>query len=219
MSVPIVIFAYNRPSHFKRVMIALQNNNVKNKIFLFLDGPKNKNDKILQKDILGSITKVGKYVRKFKLDELTQLINVLKGDISLVGPRPNVKSETDLYTDQELKLLSVKPGITDISSIVFSDEGEILKWHKDPDLAYNQLIRPWKSRLSLFYIQKRDIKMDILLILVTVLSIFSRKKSLKLLNQILKLYNAPIEILNISKRNTKLVPTPPPGSTEIVLKR
>ena len=104
----------------------------------------------------------------------------------MVGPRPNVKSETDLYTDQELKLLTVKPGITDISSIVFSDEGEILKWHKDPDLAYNQLIRPWKSRLSLFYIQKRDMKMDILLILVTILSIFSRKKSLKLLNIILK---------------------------------
>ena len=164
------------------------------------------------------ITKVGKYVRKFKLDELTQLINVLKGDISLVGPRPNVKSETDLYTDQELKLLTVKPGITDISSIVFSDEGEILKWHKDPDLAYNQLIVLGKVD-CLFYIQKRDIKMDILLILVTVLSIFSRKKSLKLLNQILKLYNAPIEIINISKRNTKLVPTPPPGSDQIVLKR
>ncbi len=165
------------------------------------------------------ITKVGKYVRKFKLDELTQLINVLKGDISLVGPRPNVKSETDLYTDQELKLLTVKPGITDISSIVFSDEGEILKWHKDPDLAYNQLIRPWKSRLSLFYIQRRGMKMDILLILATILSIFSRKKSLKLLNIILKSYNAPIEIINISKRNTKLVPTPPPGSDQIVLKR
>ena len=59
--IPIVIFAYNRPSHFKRVMIALQNNKIKNKIYLFLDGPKNNNDKILQKDILGSITKVGKF--------------------------------------------------------------------------------------------------------------------------------------------------------------
>ena len=136
----------------------------------------------------------------------------------MVGPRPNVKSETDLYTDQELKLLTVKPGITDISSIVFSDEGEILKWHKDPDLAYNQLYVRGKVDY-LFFIFKGGMKMDILLILVTVLSIFSRKKSLKLLNQILKLYNAPIEILNISKRNTKLVPTPPPGSTEIVLKR
>ena len=59
--IPIVIFAYNRPSHFKRVMIALQNNKIKNKIYLFLDGPKNNNDKILQRDILGSITKVGKF--------------------------------------------------------------------------------------------------------------------------------------------------------------
>ena len=72
MSVPIVIFAYNRPSHFKRVMIALQNNNVKNKIFLFLDGPKNKSDKILQKDILGSIAKVGKY-NKFRENQFRVL--------------------------------------------------------------------------------------------------------------------------------------------------
>ena len=68
MSLPIAIFAYNRPSHFKRVMISLQNNNVKNKIYLFLDGPKNQSDKILQEDILGSIKRIGKYnkFRKFR---------------------------------------------------------------------------------------------------------------------------------------------------------
>ena len=71
------------------------------------------------------ITKLGHFIRRFKLDELTQLWNVLIGDMSLVGPRPNVKRETDLYTSVEKKLLFVKPGITDISSIVFSDEGEI----------------------------------------------------------------------------------------------
>ena len=94
------------------------------------------------------ITRVGHLIRKFKLDELTQLLNVLKGDMSLVGPRPNVQRETDLYTDSENKLLSVRPGITDFSSIVFSDEGDILEGQEDPDIAYNQLIRPGKSRLA-----------------------------------------------------------------------
>ena len=73
------------------------------------------------------ITPIGKKIRKYKLDELTQLWNVLVGDMSLVGPRPNVKPEVDLYTAIEKNLLSVKPGITDFSSIVFSDEGKILE--------------------------------------------------------------------------------------------
>ena len=102
------------------------------------------------------ITHIGYFIRKFKLDELSQLVNVCLGQMSLVGPRPNVKSETDEYTNIEKKLLSVKPGITDFSSIVFSDEGEILKESDDPDLDYNQLIRPWKSRLGIFYIENRS---------------------------------------------------------------
>ena len=86
------------------------------------------------------ITPIGLKVRKYKLDELTQLWNVLKGDMSLVGPRPNVKRDVDLYSNVEMQILLVKPGITDFSSIIFSDEGEILKDSKDPDLMYNQLI-------------------------------------------------------------------------------
>ena len=82
------------------------------------------------------ITFVGHLLRRYKLDELTQLWNVLKGDMSLVGPRPNVKRETDLYTLEERKLLIVRPGITDFASIVFYDEGEVLKDTKDPDIAY-----------------------------------------------------------------------------------
>ena len=96
------------------------------------------------------ITKIGKIIRKLKLDELSQLFNVFIGEMSLVGPRPNVKRETDLYTKVEKNLLSVKPGITDFASIIFSDESEILKNVDDPDISYNQLIRPWKSRLGLF---------------------------------------------------------------------
>ena len=99
------------------------------------------------------ITKVGHYIRRYKLDELTQLWNVLVGDMSLVGPRPQIQRATLFYTTVESNLLSIRPGITDFSSIVFADEGDILKQHADPDLAYEQLIRPWKSRLSLFYVQ------------------------------------------------------------------
>ena len=101
------------------------------------------------------ITPIGHIIRKFKLDELTQLWNVFKGDMSLVGPRPNVKAETELYTIDEKILLSVRPGITDLSSIIFSDEGDILENKENPDLAYNQLIRPWKSRLGLIYIKNQ----------------------------------------------------------------
>ncbi len=71
-----------------------------------------------------------------------------EGDMALVGPRPNVPSGVALFTAEEQRLLSVQPGVTDLSSIVFSDEGEILKDASDPDLTYNQLIRPWKSRLG-----------------------------------------------------------------------
>ena len=99
------------------------------------------------------ITPIGHFIRRYKLDELTQLWNVLIGNMSLVGPRPNVKNETDLYTKVEKNLLLVRPGMTDFSSIVFSDEGEILEDKEDPDLAYNQLIRPWKSRLGIIYIE------------------------------------------------------------------
>ena len=132
------------------------------------------------------ITGVGRFIRKYKLDELSQLWNVLIGDMSLVGPRPNVKRETDLYTIEEKKLLTVRPGITDFSSIVFSDEGEILKDQQDPDIAYNQLIRPGKSMLGLFYIEKRNFIIDIKLIYLTVIAIISKEKALNSLVVILK---------------------------------
>jgi len=121
------------------------------------------------------ITRIGRLIRALKLDEVTQLWNVLKGDMSLVGPRPNImRGGVELYTDEEMHLLSVRPGITDYSSIVFSDEGAILASAENPDLAYNQLIRPWKSRLSLHYIQHQSFWLDIKLVLITILAIISR---------------------------------------------
>jgi len=165
------------------------------------------------------ITPVGHFIRSYKLDELTQLWNVLKGDMSLVGPRPNVKRETDLYTSQEKSLLSVKPGITDFASIVFSDEGEILADKADPDIAYNQLIRPGKSRLGLFYIEHKNILVDLLLIAFTALAIISKQRSLRAVNALLKLLKAPGDLSVLAAREKPLTPQPPPGANEIVQSR
>lgn len=165
------------------------------------------------------ITAVGQFIRRYKLDELTQLWNVLKGDMSLVGPRPNVKRETDLYTPVERKLLSVKPGITDISSIVFSDEGDILKDQVDPDIAYNQLIRPGKSLLGLIYIENQSFWLDVKLCFLTVIAIFSREKALAGIQKILIIINVPDDILLLAQRRQALVPRPPPGGDRIVTSR
>ena len=165
------------------------------------------------------ITSAGKFIRKYKLDELSQLWNVLIGDMSLVGPRPNVKNETDLYTPKEKKLLSVKPGITDFSSIVFADESKIINNFIDPDLAYNQLIRPGKSRLGLLYIKKRNFLVDLLLILITLVNMISRKSALFFNVLLLKNIGAPKYLIQIAERKSKLKPTPPPGAKEIVKNR
>ena len=165
------------------------------------------------------ITGVGSFIRKYKLDELSQLWNVLIGDMSLVGPRPNVKRETDLYTIEEKKLLTVRPGITDFSSIVFSDEGEILKDQQDPDIAYNQLIRPGKSMLGLLYIEKRNFIIDIKLIYLTVIAIISKEKALNSLVGILKKLGTTDLLIQIASRKRQLVPMPPPGAKNIVTNR
>jgi lipopolysaccharide/colanic/teichoic acid biosynthesis glycosyltransferase len=165
------------------------------------------------------ITAVGQFIRRYKLDELTQLWNVLKGDMSLVGPRPNVKRETDLYTPVERKLLDVKPGITDISSVVFSDEGDILKDQPDPDIAYNQLIRPGKSMLGLLYIENQSLWLDIRLCVLTVVSILSREKALDGVQKILISINAPKDVLQLAQRKQPLMPLPPPGGDRIVTSR
>jgi len=156
------------------------------------------------------ITPIGHFVRRYKLDELVQLWNVLKGDMSLVGPRPNVKSGTDVYTAFEKGLLSVRPGITDFASIVFSDEGEILRPYADADSAYDQLIRPWKSRLGVFYIEKQSILLDFKLIWLTLVAIVSRPAALSLIVGLLQSYGAPLDLVRVSARKEQLVATSPP---------
>ena len=184
---------------------------------MVVDADKSGVDSTSSNDI--RITPIGHKIRRYKLDELIQLWNVLIGDMSLVGPRPNVKSETDLYTDVENGLLLVRPGITDFSSIVFSDEGEILEGKDDPDLAYNQLIRPWKSRLGLVYIENQSFLLDIQLIIYTVVAIISKKKALNWVANQLKKINVDSDVVNISKREVELYPFPPPGSDQVVSSR
>ena len=165
------------------------------------------------------ITRVGHFVRRYKLDELTQLWNVLIGDMSLVGPRPNVKRETDLYTMEERQLLSVKPGITDYASVVFADEGEILKNEDDPDIAYHQLIRPGKSKLGIFYVETRSLLTDMALIFATLVSLFDRSLALRIIGVSLKRNGADMALIQIAKREHELVPEAPPGSTCVVTSR
>lgn len=165
------------------------------------------------------ITAVGRMIRKYKLDEFSQLWNVLLGQMSLVGPRPNVRRDVDLYTDEERKLLNVRPGITDFSSIVFSDEGDVLAGSEDPDLLYNQIIRPWKSRLSLFYVKHNCLMLDLKLIFLTIITILSREKALKGVQVILTDLGADKQVIDVASRENELRPYPPPGSSEIVTSR
>lgn len=162
------------------------------------------------------ITPVGHFVRAYKLDELIQLWNVLKGDMSLVGPRPQVLADAELYTEAEKRMLSVRPGVTDPASIVFSDEGDILKGSAGPDLLYNQIIRPWKSRLALAYIDHRTFCIDLWLIFLTVGAIASRPVALRALGSLLRRWQVDPLVIRMAARQEPLMPYPPPGASEVV---
>ena len=182
-----------------------------------VDADKNKVDSTGEDD--KRITPIGRFIRKFKLDELTQLWNVLFGSMSMVGPRPNVQREVNLYTPVESQLLSVKPGITDFASIVFSDEAIILKDATDPDIAYNQLIRPGKNLLGLFYVQHHSFWVDFRLCYLTALAIVKRPWALRGVQHMLKSLSAPDDLLAIASRVDPLEPRPPPGSDQLVTSR
>lgn len=119
------------------------------------------------------ITKVGYTLRKYKLDELPQLFNVLLGDMSLVGPRPEVRKYVSLYTPEQLKVLSVRPGITDVASIQFINENELLAKADNPEEYYINYIMPQKLALNLEYINSNLLLKDVNLILKTLFKIFS----------------------------------------------
>lgn len=162
------------------------------------------------------ITPIGRLLRRSKLDELPQLWNVLIGDMSFVGPRPQVPADAALYTKAEQAMLTARPGITDLASIVFADEGEILAGSRDPDLLYNQTIRPWKSRLALLYVDRQSLPLDLRILLLTASALASRRRALdRMQNLLLHLDADPLVILMAARRQP-LLAYPPPGSDEIV---
>ena len=118
------------------------------------------------------ITRAGYYIRKYKLDELPQLINVLAGDMSLVGPRPEVRKYVDLYTPEQRKVLSVRPGITDYASIEYIDENRLLAQSADPDKTYVEEIVPAKIALNMRYINHQTIGEYFKIIFLTIWKIF-----------------------------------------------
>ncbi|MGH7199281.1 MAG: sugar transferase [Planctomycetaceae bacterium] len=128
------------------------------------------------------ITRVGRWLRRAKLDELPQVFNVLLGQMSFVGPRPQVRWAVDLYSDEERRLLSVRPGITDYASLRFRNEAEILQGADDPDEAYLRLIAPEKIRLGLCYVDHHTLGTDLKIIAVTVLSVAFDINGLRWLN-------------------------------------
>lgn len=114
------------------------------------------------------ITSVGCWLRKYKLDELPQLINILLGEMSVVGPRPEVRKYVDLYSEKQLKVLVVQPGLTDYASLAFVDENKILSSYADPEKAYIEKIMPEKLELNLKYIEESGFLTDLKIIFKTI---------------------------------------------------
>jgi lipopolysaccharide/colanic/teichoic acid biosynthesis glycosyltransferase len=167
------------------------------------------------------ITRIGKWLRACKLDELPQLWNVLVGEMSLVGPRPQVPSDARLYTAEERRLLEFRPGITDLASIVFSGESSLLREAADPDLLTQQILRPWKSRLALAYRDHApDLLLDLQILSLTLLSAASARRARAGVAKILTKWHADRMLIGTvcgmaSGREAPLA-WPPPGASAIV---
>jgi hypothetical protein len=112
-------------------------------------------------------------------------------------------------------MLLIRPGITDLASLVFADEGEILSGSADPDLLYNQIIRPWKSRLALLYAERRTLRVDLTILFLTLAGAVSRARALQGVQAILKTWGAEPLLISMASRSTTLEPWPPPGASEI----
>ncbi len=122
------------------------------------------------------ITRVGAFLRKFKIDEFPQFLNILKGEMSIVGPRPEVRKYVDLYTPDQMRVLSVRPGLTDYASIRYVNENELLATSADPEQTYIQEIMPDKLNLNLKYIDEQSFRTDCKIILETLKAILVRNE-------------------------------------------
>lgn len=132
------------------------------------------------------VTRMGAFLRRFKLDELPQFWNVLRGDMSLVGPRPEVPDFVALYSGEERSVLAVRPGITDWASIWDIDEGKTLEGRADPEEAYRKLILPLKLRLQMHYVRNSSLSMDLRILAHTALRILNRNHTPRELQMILE---------------------------------
>ena len=121
------------------------------------------------------ITPFGYFLRKSKMDEFPQLLNIIKGDMSIVGPRPEVRHYVDMYTEEQMKVLSVRPGLTDFASLVYIDENKLLENQEDPEEFYIKEMMPRKLELNLKYIEQQSVKTDAILIFKTLKAIVSGK--------------------------------------------
>jgi lipopolysaccharide/colanic/teichoic acid biosynthesis glycosyltransferase len=132
------------------------------------------------------VTATGRFLRRWKLDELPQFVNVLVGDMSLVGPRPQVLRDVERYTEEERHLLDVRPGITDWASIRYRNEGEILTGWPDADLAYDELIRPGKIELGLAYVRNRGMLVDLRILALTALAVLGHPRTDEILDRMVR---------------------------------
>lgn len=121
------------------------------------------------------VTRSGYFLRKYKLDELPQLINVLKGEMSLVGPRPEVRKYVDMYNQEQLQVFNVKPGITDFAAIAYADENELLSKSSDAERTYIDEIMPAKLKLNLKYVAEQGFNTDMKILFKTFTRVFLRK--------------------------------------------
>ena len=122
------------------------------------------------------VTRVGRFLRKYKMDELPQLLNVIRGEMSLVGPRPQLLWAVERYSPEEKEVLSVRPGITDYASLRFRNEGEILRGSMDPDKDYFDKIHPEKMRLSLEYVRRQSFWLDCDILVRTLGAVIFRRE-------------------------------------------
>jgi lipopolysaccharide/colanic/teichoic acid biosynthesis glycosyltransferase len=120
------------------------------------------------------LTRAGRYLRRYKLDEIPQLVNVLSGDMSLVGPRPEVRKYVDMYAQEEKTILTVRPGITDWATLWNSDEESLLAGQSDPEKIYMDMIRPEKLRLQMEYVRRRSFWVDMTILGATLRVMASR---------------------------------------------
>ena len=153
---------------YKQIRVGKNKNEFKLMKFRTMQSGSDKKGLITVGESDSRITKIGRVLRKYKLDEFPQLLNVIKGEMSIVGPRPEVPKYVSMYSEEQLKVLSVRPGLTDLASIEFINENEILGKSENPDQEYIQNIMPEKLNLNLKYIQNRSFFGDFKLIFRTV---------------------------------------------------